>query len=237
MAKQVFTGARVWAGKQSFSGSANAATVSVSADELETTTLQDDTRNYTGGIRTGAISVAGYWDDTAVDPDAFTASGSSLPVTVAISGTVGEAAFCMAAMEAEYSFGDQVGALLPFDLRAAAESSGVARGLLAANGAITSTSTGTAIQVGAVPTGKKLIVTLHATAASGTPNLTVAVQSDNGVGFATPATVGTFTAMTAIGSRVLVVDGPITDDYFRLSYTMSGGTPSMTIAAAIAISA
>lgn len=237
MAKQVLTGARVWAGAQSFSGSANAATVGVSSDELEATTLQDDTHVLAGGIKTGAISVAGYWDDTAVDPGCFSAVGSALPVTVSIGATVGDAAYCMAAMEAEYGFGDQVGALLPFDLRAAATASGVARGMLAANGAITATGNGTALQIGAVPSGKNLVITLHATAVSGTPNLTVAVQSDNGAGFGTPATVGTFTAMTAVGSQVMVVPGPIADDYFRLSYTMSGGTPSMTIAAAIAISA
>lgn len=237
MAKQVFTGARVWAGKQDFSGSANAATVSVAADELEATVLLDDTHEFVGGLRTGAISVAGYWDDTAVDPDAFSAIGSSLPLTVSTAAAVGSTAFNLAALEAEYSFGDQVGALCPFEVRGAAGSSGVGRGLLAANGAVTATGNGTAVQVGAVPAGKKLIVTLHVTAASGTPNLTVAVQSDNAGGFASPTTVGTFTAMTGVGSQVLVIDGPITDNYFRLSYTMSGGTPSMTIAAAIGISA
>ena len=237
MAKQVFTGARVWAGKQDFSGSANAATVSVAADELEATVLLDDTHEFVGGLRTGAISVAGYWDDTAVDPDAFSTMGAALPVTVALGASVGSNAYCMGALEAEYSFGDQVGALNPFELRAAAQASGVARGLLAANSAITSTGNGTAVQVGAVPAGTKLVITLHATAIAGTPNLTVAVQSDNAGGFASPTTIGTFTAIAAAGSQVLVIDGPITDDYFRLAYTMSGSTPSVTLAAAIGITA
>jgi hypothetical protein len=88
--------------------------------------------------------------------------------------------------------------------------------------------TGTAIQLGAVGTGptgvtQRLWAALHVTAASGT-NLAVTIESDDAVGFPSAATAATFSTVSATGWQFAVVDGPITDDWFRVSATIGSGS-------------
>jgi hypothetical protein len=95
----------------------------------------------------------------------------------------------------------------------------------------TATGTGTSVQLGAVSSTQRLYVALHVFSVSGTtPSLTVAIQSDNATGFPSASTVTTLTAATAIGSQITRVAGPITDDWFRVSYTISGTDPSFLFA-------
>lgn len=89
----------------------------------------------------------------------------------------------------------------------------------------TATGNGTAIQLAAVPDGKSLILNLHVIS-TGTGSLTVAVQSDDGSGFGSPATVATFSAATASGWQTIQVDTPNPDTWYRATWTISGGAPS-----------
>jgi hypothetical protein len=93
--------------------------------------------------------------------------------------------------------------------------------------------TGTAVQVGAVPAGRRLWAALFVTAAAGT-NLAVTIQSDNAVGFPSPATAITFSTVSATGGQFTSVAGPLTDDYFRVSETIGSG--NFTWACVIGIS-
>ena len=91
----------------------------------------------------------------------------------------------------------------------------------------TATGNGTAVQVGAVASGRQMYAALHVLSVSGTatPTLTVKVQSDT-VGFGSATDQITFTAATAVGGQISRVAGPITDDYWRASWTISGTNPS-----------
>lgn len=96
---------------------------------------------------------------------------------------------------------------------------------------ITATSTGTIYNDGAVSSTQKVYGALHVFAASGTtPSLTVKVQSAALVGFGSPTDRLTFAAKTAVGSEFLSASGAITDAFWRVSYTISGTTPSFTFA-------
>lgn len=97
--------------------------------------------------------------------------------------------------------------------------SGVAR---SANGS------GTAYQLGAVAANRSLYANLHVLSVAGTatPTLTVNIQSDNGAGFASPAAVGSFAAASAVGGQPIRIPGPFTDDWWRVSWTVTGTTPS-----------
>lgn len=76
-----------------------------------------------------------------------------------------------------------------------------------------------------------LSVLLRATAVSGTtPSLTVEVQwSHDGTNFASAATPDTFTAITATGS--VAKSFQVKGRFARLSYVISGTTPSFTLTA------
>ena len=73
---------------------------------------------------------------------------------------------------------------------------------------------------------------LHVLSVAGTstPTLTVIVQSDDNAGFTTPTTRISFTAATAVGAQWGSVAGALTDDYWRISYTISGTNPVFAFA-------
>lgn len=99
------------------------------------------------------------------------------------------------------------------------------------------TGTGTIIQLGAVAAGKRLYANLHVLSATGTtPSITVKVQSAALVGFGSPTDRLSFAAKTTTGGEALRTDGTaITDQFWRVSYTVSGTTPSFLFLAAFGI--
>ena len=58
-----------------------------------------------------------------------------------------------------------------------------------------------------------------------TPTITVIVQSAALVGFGSPTTRLSFTLANGVTSEMLSVAGPITDAFWRVSYTVTGPTP------------
>lgn len=115
----------------------------------------------------------------------------------------------------------------------------IARGLLIhPSTARTSSSTGTAHQVGAVSSTQRLYASLHVLSASGTsPTLDVKVQSDT-VGFGSATDRITFTQATASTNlyQASSVAGAITDDYWRVSYTIGGSsTPTFSFMVCVGI--
>ena len=119
-----------------------------------------------------------------------------------ISGTIGE----MAGMNIT---GNAAGSLI--------------RGTLEFNASAASSGNSTGIQEGAVAAGQSLYANLHVTAAAGT-TLDVVVQSDNSGAFSSATSRITFTQATGLTSEHLSVAGAITDDYFRVNYTIVGGS-------------
>lgn len=93
------------------------------------------------------------------------------------------------------------------------------------------TSSGVSGVIGGYAATNALRCQLDVTAASGTsPSLTVLVEDTlDGVNF---NTVGTFAAKTAAGREVINITTPFTDQ-LRVSWTITGTTPSVTFSVAV----
>jgi hypothetical protein len=91
-----------------------------------------------------------------------------------------------------------------------------------------------------VSASQKMYAALHVRSVSGTnPTLDVVVQSDT-VGFPSATSRITFSQATATTNRhqFSSVAGAITDDYWRVSYTIGGtGTPTFSFAVTVGIAA
>lgn len=187
------------------------------------------------GIKSTSLTGAGQWeagDASLVDDMAWSTQGTVVPISVCpATAADGSLAWLSQFNRTQYQLLGQVGEVAPWSLTAQGAWPLVRGAVLHGPTARTSSGTGTSVQLGAVPSGQRLYVALHVFSVSGTtPSLTVAIQSDNATGFPSAATVTTLTAATAIGSQITRVAGPITDDWFRVSYTISGTSPSFLFA-------
>lgn len=104
------------------------------------------------------------------------------------------------------------------------------RGTVLTAADITATGTSTVQQLGAVTSSQRIWCALHvlAVAGTGTPTITVKIQSAAASGFASPTDRITLTAATAKGAQFSSAVGAITDTYWRASYTVSGTNPVIT---------
>ena len=178
-----------------------------------------------GGLASAQISGEGQWeagDATKVDDTA----------------AVGGLAYFTRAMRADYTLLAEVGEVAPWT-STAKSSWPLVRGQFAHPPGTprTATGTGTALQVGPVPAGKRLYAALHVLSVAGTtPSLTARVESAPAEAFASPTTRLTFDAATAAGGQALRTDGTaITDTWWRVAWTITGTTPSFLLAAALGI--
>ena len=190
-----------------------------------------------GGLRSGTFDMSLMQNLAAgsIDATMFAELGvSGTPVTVCTRSADGSFAYLFRNSTASYTpsmspVGDLAMAALSGN-----STGGIVRGSLIHPGSASrsSSSTGTGRQLGAVVAGKSMYAALHVLSVSGTstPTLTVIVQSDDNAGFTTPTTRISFTAATAVGAQWGSVAGALTDDYWRISYTISGTNPVFAFA-------
>jgi hypothetical protein len=169
--------------------------------------------------------------DNSVDEVLFTALGTTDTVTSICAGsTDGSVAYLTRGVVAQYAvISGNVGELA-MSTKNTTASGVIARGaLLHPNTARTSSSSGTARQLGAVSATQRLYAALHVFSVSGTsPTLDVKVQSDTS-GFPSATDRITFSQANATSNRAQFssVAGAITDDYWRVSWTIGGSaTPT-----------
>ena len=127
----------------------------------------------------------------------------------------------------------QVGVLAMGSVSSSLSTGPLVRGRLLhpSNVARTSSGSGTAVQDAAVGSGQTLYAALHVIAASGgSPTLDVIVQSDDNSGFTSATNRITFSQATTTGAQWGSAVGPITDTYWRVTYTVGGSTPSFAFA-------
>jgi hypothetical protein len=229
MAHLVLTQAAVWLAQYELTGALNAVAVDYGAELQDDTTFADGGfRSRMPGLRNCTAQVEGLYDTGSIDSALFSQVGAtSVPFSVVPQGaTEGNRAFTFYAQDAGYTPGGTVGDMLGFSASAQGDSD-LIRGTLAHYNTRTSTGTGTAYQLGAASSSQRLYAALHVLTVSGsTPSLTVTIESDNAVGFPSAATALTLTAATAATSQFASVAGPITDDWFRVKWTISGSSPS-----------
>lgn len=238
MDKHVLTDQRIFVNGYDLSRDSNAVAINYGADMLETTTFLSDTRVHIGGLKTVQVQIGGFYDASTQDNETFADIGiSNSPLSIcAEGGNVGNIAYFFKALAGNYSIGGAVGDVLKFELGAGAVGQ-LIRGVVAHNAAdtaVTTSGTGAYQNLGAVSSSQKLYAALHVTNSGGSGNqtLNVTIESDDNTGFTTPTTVLTFAQVGATPSgEFLQLDGPITDVYYRVKYTVAGtGSPSFKFA-------
>ena len=109
------------------------------------------------------------------------------------------------------------------------------RGVFATKTTATATGNGTGHQVGAVSASQRVYAGMHFLTRGGTTSTTVILESDDNASFTSATTRATFTAATSRTAEWVSVAGAITDDYWRFSWTISGGSPSVQLRGFIGI--
>jgi hypothetical protein len=205
--------------------------------QLDTTSLcSTGWTSSIGGLKSGSVQIEFMQDvaEASVDDTLYPLLGQAGVVKSIVTGSAdGSAAYLLKSIPLTYTpVQGAVGELAMGNISGSSSTGPVVRGKLLhpSNVSRSSSSTGTGRQLGAVAAGQKVYAALHVIAASGTPTLDVIVQSDDNAGFTTPTTRLTFTQATGLTSELLSTAGAITDDYWRVSYTIGGSSPEFAFA-------
>jgi hypothetical protein len=244
LSPQVLTDCRIYIATADATGVSNKIEYSVEYEELDRTTFASGgAKERCGGLADMSANIGHFWQagDLSMPDDTFWANlgVATVPLTVIpTSGAVGTLAYVTRVLECSYKPMGEVGKLLSatVDLKGTWP---VARGaVLHPQGtARTATGTGTAQQLGALSSAQSLYVTYHLlsiTADSGSPTLTVKIQSDDNSGFTSATDRGTFTVSSALDGQTMKIDGAITDDYWRAAWTVAGGATNPSVLFAVA---
>ncbi|HWB37492.1 MAG TPA: hypothetical protein VHA75_15860 [Rugosimonospora sp.] len=232
MSNFVLKNVRSFAGGVDLTSVNNKFELSGEVEEKETTNYgSNGWKEVIGGLGSAKITGEGQWeagDASKVDDSRWAALGTVKEITVCPDGaTVGSVAWILSALETKYALGGTVGDVAPWSIDGSSSSHLVRGQIMHPPGtARTSSGNGTTAQLGALTTGHTLYANFHVlsvTADSGTPTITFTVQSDNATGFPSATTQATSSAFTAIGSQSATVAAPVTDDWWRVGYTIAGG--------------
>ncbi len=240
MAKFVFNDGKVFSGGYDLSDHTTSVNLEINAEELDATTINSNGfREKLGGLKDSSLQIDGFYEAGSNKPDALLGAsiGNELIVTTVPDAGVGNIAYFMKSRLFDYSILGEVGGLAPFSISKNQSSDEVVRGTIQIDGALTASGNSTGTQLGAVSAAEKCYAVVHCYGVSGTstPTITFKLQSDDNSSFTSPTDRATFTAITAINAEIKSVAGAVTDQYWRLNYTITGTNPSFSIHAAIGI--
>jgi hypothetical protein len=244
MAKFVLLNVRAFTSGADLTGNSNKIEIAAEVEEKDATNFASEGwKELLGGLAKCEISGEGQWeagDPGKVDDVSWATLGGVGPWTVPpVGAAVGDLAWVVNAMRADYKLGDQVGEVAPWTGKASSTWP-LIRGSIGhpPGTARTATGTGTGLELGAVTAGQRLYAALHVLSVSGTstPTITARVESDADNTFASATTQLTFTAATAAGGQILRTNGSaITDTWFRVAWTISGTSPSFLFVSSLGI--
>jgi hypothetical protein len=221
----------------------------VDVNALESTTVcSTGWVEYVAGMASWQMTANGYVDFAANNVDAKlgvggTFAGNIDPITICPTsngGADGEIAFSGKGLQTQYQvLNGGVGQLAPFTLAAQGRGEPLVRStvLHPTSTARTTSGNGTGRLLGAVSATQKMFFGLHVVAISGAPTFSVVLESDDNAGFTSPTTRITSANYSAsTGAERQSVAGAITDTYWRVKWTVTGGTgPSISFLAVAGI--
>lgn len=242
MSTFVLTEAGLWVGGVAVSDIGNSLTVDTSRDVHDATTFAvgRTARSNKVGLFNASVQASGFADMTDYDKDLFALleNGTQTVVSAAADQSDGEIAYTFRSITAALTpLSGTVGDMAAFSVNAAGRG-GVRpiRGtILHPETARTASSVGVGRELGAVSATQSVYGALHVVNASAADTLDVIVQSDDNSGFASPTTRLTFAQATDIGAQWQAAAGPITDTWWRVSYTIAGTAPSFTFVVVVGI--
>lgn len=208
------------------------------------------TLDQTALCNTWAVNGAGLksfaWDASlmqdhaanSLDAQLWSQIGAAVPTTILPAGTTdGSVAYLMSALQLGYIPIDSTIGETAMAAISGNGSGACARGLLMHTPtARTATGTGTAFQLGAVSASQRVWAALHVQAASGTtPTLVIKLQSSATAGGTYTDRV-TFSTASTTGSEWASALGAITHTWWRVTWTITGTSPSFTFGVSAGIS-
>lgn len=231
MSIQSVSGYKLFVHGYDMSGDFNRLNLQVDVDELESTSLEDTSKEFIAGL-----------SDVTFDGEVFAQHGTGLSETVSStnfaaadelisiypSSTAGTTGYAFKSVQTAFSPAMVIGDISRFTINAK-QSGGLLIRVTDMEGLVTKTATGTgtARQLGAVSAAQTLYSFLHVVAVSGaSPTLIVAIESDSAEAFTSPTTKITHTQFNAIGAELKTLAGAITDSWFRVKWTIGGTDPS-----------
>lgn len=240
------TDAAIYFGGADLTGDSNRLELGAGVEEKDATTFgTNGWRSRAAGLKTADFSGGGFLQlgTGSVEETLFTnlASTSVAAMSVAATSTDGDVAYTFQPLLTSLRHVAQIGELAQWEGNIAGRDRyGLVRGriLHPDSTARTATGSGTARQLGAVGVDQHLYASLHVLSVSGTdtPTLTVKVQSDDNSGMTSATDRITFSAASATGSQWATrVAGAITDDWWRVTWTISGTNPSFLFVAVVGI--
>lgn len=230
MGTQVIKNKPSWLGDLNIGDYAHALAMDYGADAVDNTVLTDTTHSNAGGLLTFGFSVDAYADFANADSTVFSDVAQAIPLTFATSsGADDEIAYLINARQISTTpISGAVGEMAGMNISGNAAGR-LVRGIIEFNSSTASSSTTTGSQIGALTATQTMFANLHVTTAVGSA-LDVIVQSDDNSSFTSPTNRITFSQATGITSQHLSLSGAITDDYWRLSYTIAGGSFTFAVA-------
>lgn len=242
MSRFVLLDTRLFAPGADLSGASNKIELTSEIEDKDATNYRSQGwKEVLGGLGSAEISGEGQWeagDPSMVDDASWATLGGVGPYTVCpTDSVVGALAYITSGMRADYKVGDAVGEIAPW-AGTVKSSWPLVRGQIAhpPGTARTATGTGTILNLGAIPTGKRLYAALHVLSATGTtPSITARIESGDAT-LTVPTTRLTFAAATEAGGQILRGDGTaITDTHYRVAWTITGTSPSFMFAVSLGI--
>lgn len=248
MAKQILTNVRYFLGIVDLTTQSNKVELEWSAEDKETTNygsngkkeriagLEDVNINAEGHDEHGNLGYIGdHWWNSSRLVEAHTIGPHS--------ADVGAVAYITEAVKLAKKTLGQAGEVNGFTLNAGGNAGlGIGMFAQAPGSPVAADADGTAIQLGALSAGQRLVASLHVLSVAGTntPELTMTVESDTVEAFSgSPETRLTFSTFTTTGSEVKrTAIGAHADSWYRVSFDVedNGGTGvSFLVVAAIGI--
>ena len=222
--KKIFTDGLLIVGGHDCTDNANQFEFAPTRANVDTTTLgSGGAMEYEPGLVSSTFSAGGFMPASGGDVhDAF--DNATVPIVFCDepSPSDGEIAAVIDIVNGGPQYAGPVGGAAGFTING--QGLGGWGYILGNRSSITSSGTGTEANAGAIAANRKALAVLQVHSGD-TGTLDVVVQSD-ATGFASPTSRATFAQVAAASTptfEVIEIAGPVTDDYWRDSYTVTGG--------------
>lgn len=208
----------------------------VTCEALDTTSVCTTTgyREFIAGLKSWEMNADGMLDfvndgqDEKLGTDVV---GSSLtPVSImptTSGGALAALAYSGQALHVSYQAFGTIGELAPFSMSAVGKGDPLIRGQVMHPSATerSASGNGTGYQLGAISATQSIFLALHVVTITGAPTFAVILESDDNASFTSATTrITSANYSAATGGEWQQLAGAVTDDYWRVRWTFSGGT-------------
>lgn len=187
------------------------------------TVFKNESRRRRPGLFDVSMAGQGFWQagDEGIDPLLFSAlsTGREILTLLPDGSTAGRVGYFTQVLAAQYQPGGTVGEMLPFDISAEGDER-LIRGKILGNVSLEESGSNlVGHELGAVAEGSGLYAALQVLHAADDPQAEIEIESSDDDTFASPTTRIAFAPANAVGAQFVRVPGPITDTWFRVTWT------------------